>query len=77
MKTDPPVRTDLRCARCKRRRFTRLPKTSTQRSRAELLANLERDPFCSAICCRAFHDVDLIEQPQKANADDREWAVGE
>ena len=43
MRADPKVRRDGRCSQCKGKR----PK----------LAERDRDPFCRADCCRAFHGV--------------------
>lgn len=73
---DPPIRSDERCAQCGGRRLARLPKVITQRSRAELLDNLAKDPFCSAVCARAYYGIDLKEQHTKAHDEDHEWAVG-
>lgn len=74
MSADPRVRQDELCAHCGGPRLIRLPKVITIRSKTDLLAELHRDPFCSAQCCRAHHLVDVAEQPQKVNAiEERQW----
>jgi hypothetical protein len=53
MRRDPPVRRDGRCAQCKGERAT--PKGRAYARTGEI----ERDPFCSTQCCKAYHGVKL------------------
>jgi hypothetical protein len=48
--SDPSVRKDGTCAQCGKPRT--MPKTHHRDIAASVYAN---DPWCSAICCRAFH----------------------
>lgn len=59
---DPRVRRDGRCAQCGGKRLTRLPKVITQRSKTELLIHLNADPFCCAVCCRAYHGAPIPDK---------------
>ena len=63
---DPRVRKDGRCARkgCTKMRPI---VTATGKKRKELIRyagafQLERDPFCSSRCCRAFHGTSLASE---------------
>ena len=68
---DPPVREDGRCAleSCGK------PRKLTKVARKYAGEQLDLDPFCSAVCCRAFYgvvfagfDVDLDEETSEARA---------
>lgn len=49
---DPKVRADGRCAHCGK------PRTITRQARRYAGYQLDADPFCSRLCCQAFHGVD-------------------
>lgn len=63
---DPRVRKDGRCAH-KACAKLRPIVTATGNKRRELIRyagafQLERDPFCSSRCCRAFHGTSLASE---------------
>jgi hypothetical protein len=68
LREDPPVRSDGRCAVC----FgPRLPKPL----KAVYQGEAERDPFCSTVCARAFHGVQLpaaTPRPSRAMVSQRD-----
>jgi hypothetical protein len=73
MKPDPPIRKDQRCTVCKGIRG-RIPKTITQRKKADLIIELAADPFCSTTCARRWHSTTLVVgQPEKAPPADMSW----
>jgi hypothetical protein len=68
LREDPPVRWDGRCAVC----FgPRLPKPLKPVYQGEA----ERDPFCSTVCARVFHGVQLpatTPRPSRAMVSQRD-----
>jgi hypothetical protein len=58
---DPPVRKDGRCAvpSCKQKRTRLHPKTAKRKPEGRYATrdDYARDPFCSSVCCRAYHGV--------------------
>lgn len=58
--TDAHVREDGRCLTCLGPRG-RIPKTLVKRTARDLLRELERDPFCSSRCARAYYGTQLAE----------------
>ncbi len=65
-----------KCEVCGKPLGRTVPKTYSKRARANLLAMLFSDPFCSAVCARKSHGI-LIqgEEPQKAPSADLEWVT--
>lgn len=72
---DPRVRKDGRCARqgCTRLRPIVTAKGKTRREMIRYAGEfqLERDPFCSSRCARAFHGTTLVGDEDEAVADQR------
>jgi ribosomal protein S14 len=68
-KADPPVRADGRCQVCGKPRGRTIPKSGglNKAGRDRLRQMLAADPFDSAQCARAYHGVDVAEQPWKDN----------
>jgi hypothetical protein len=61
MRPDPCVRTDGRCAApsCKQKRTRLHPKNAKRKPEGRYATrdDYANDPFCSAVCCRAYHGV--------------------
>jgi hypothetical protein len=62
---DPPVRPDGRCALCEEPK----PTANAPSLRANHLAQLAADPFCSAICARTYHRVDGTSEDEQGNVE--------
>src|SRR5262245_48295450 len=60
MRRDPRVRKDNLCVQCMKPR-----RTVTREMRQYAGDQIERDPFCSSTCCRAWHGTSLAP-PAKA-----------
>lgn len=56
MKENPPVREDGKCAVCEGERHP-------EHSRRYAPLQAEADPFCSAVCARTFHGVEIATGP--------------
>jgi hypothetical protein len=67
LRENPPVRADGTCAHCfgQRRRAERnhsQADSGTRLQRSIWEGHLEKEPFCSTECCRAWHGCPLAEE---------------
>lgn len=64
MKKDPKVRKDGMCAQCRKPRTPKKGLSGQTGTFARLFAaEVERDPFCSAVCAKTWHGVSLKISP--------------
>jgi hypothetical protein len=61
LKPDPPVRPDDRCAVCCEPKLT----ANQGPQRPTHLERIAGDPFCSAVCARAYHGVEASNEREQ------------
>ncbi len=65
LKPDPPVRPDGRCAVCGESKLT----ANKGPHRPTHMERIAGDPFCSAVCARAYHGVEASNERERKDVD--------